>query len=159
MITPSDLLPLLAESGQPDPLFRAIEAATQEVVGHQLFTLLYVDGNEIARCHSSRPKEYPVAGRKPKPDSPWADHVLRDGQPWLGIGPDAIRWAFFDHELILSMGLRTVINCPVVYNGTTIGTMNLLAPEGAYDQGSVDRLRPFAPLLIPAFLSVRTPKT
>ena len=149
--------------GFPNPVNRSgftplSRGATRALIGHELFTLLYVDGNEVARCHSSRPSEYPVAGRKPMVDTPWSDHVMKSRRAWLGIGAEAIRGAFFDHELILSMGLGTCINMPVVYDGGTIGTMNLLAREGTYTEASVERLRPFAPLLIPAFLSARARK-
>lgn len=150
-----DLLKLLAEPGQPATLFAAMEKATQQVAGHELFTLLYVAGNEVARCHSSRPAEYPVSGRKPMGDTPWGAKVLRGREPYLGPDVAGIRWAFFDHALIESMGLGSVINIPIVYNGATIGTMNLLHREHFYQPAHVAPLLALAPLLIPAFLQAR----
>ncbi|MGQ3030852.1 MAG: GAF domain-containing protein, partial [Ferrovibrionaceae bacterium] len=55
---------LLAEPGQPGRLYQGLEAATRDLVGHRLFTLLYVDGDEVARVYSNQPQEYAVAGRK-----------------------------------------------------------------------------------------------
>ena len=146
---------LLAEPGQPETLFRAFNAATKRLVGHELFTLLYLDGDEVARVYSNRPVEYPVFGRKPMNATPWGDHVLKGKKSFLGRDKDAIRWAFFDHELIFSMGLGSVINVPAVYDGQVIGTVNLLAPEHFYREEHVAPVEQLAPLLVPAFLMAR----
>src|SRR6478735_3900669 len=146
---------LLAEPGQPDTLFKAFEAATKQLVGHELFTLLYVDGEEVARIYSNRPAEYPVSGRKTMGPTPWGDHVLKGRKPYLGRDKAGIRWAFFDHALIESMGLGSVINVPALYDGKVVGTINLLAPEGFYREEHVPLVERLAPLLVPAFLAAR----
>lgn len=151
----STLLPQLVRTGQPGTAFKAIEDAAQAAPGHQLFTLLYVDGGEVARCYSSRPDENPVGGRKPMQSTPWGEHVLTGQRPFLGRDKAAIRWAFFDHELIESMGLGSAINVPVVYDGITLGTMNLLHREHFYQEAHVAPVVALAPLLIPAFLKLR----
>lgn len=157
MTDPLDRLSaLLAAPGQPDTLYRALDETCRTLVGHALFTLLYVDGQEVARVYSSRPAEYPVSGRKPMGSTPWGAHVLDGRQPFLGRDAAAIRWAFFDHELIESMGLGSVINVPVVYDGFTIGTMNLLAAEHHYTDDHVGPLVRLAPVLVPAFLQARS---
>jgi len=150
-----DLLRTLAEPTQPTRLFVELENVTKSLVGHRLFTLLYVDGEEVARIYSSRPEEYPVAGRKLMGPTPWGDHVLKARKPYLGHDKASICWAFFDHALIESMGLGSVINIPVVYGGECIGTMNLLDVEHHYRHEHVTLLPPLAPLLIPAFLEAR----
>jgi hypothetical protein len=146
---------LLAEPGQPEMLFRAFDAATKRLVGHELFTLLYLDGDEVARCYSNRPTEYPVSGRKPMNATPWGDHVLKGKKSFLGRDKAAIRWAFFDHELIYSMGLGSVINVPAVYDGQVIGTINILAPEFFYKEEHIAPVERLAPLLVPAFMTAR----
>ena len=145
----------LAAPGQPETLYRALEAETQRLVGHKLFTLLYVDGQEVARVYSSNPTAYPVFGRKPMGPTPWGKHVLEGKKPYLGRDAAAIRWAFFDHELIASLGLGSVINIPIVYDGATIGTMNLLDAEHHYTEAHVAPVAALAPMLIPAFLLAR----
>ena len=145
----------LAEPGQPTRLYGALEAASRDLVGHRLFTLLYVDGAEVARVHSSRPGEYPVSGRKTMGPTPWGAHVLAGRRPFLGRDVAAIRWAFFDAPLIESMGLGSAINIPVVYDGETIGTMNLLDTEFHYREEHVGVLLRLAPVLVPAFLRER----
>ena len=150
-----DLAALLARPGQPGPLFAALDAAFQQRVGHQLFTLLLVDGKEVARLYSSRPQEYPVGGRKPMGTTPWGAHVIHGKQPWLTRDKAGIRWAFFDHALIEGMGLGSNISIPVVYDDTCLGTISLLHAEGHYREPDVARAAELAPLLIPAFLQAR----
>jgi GAF domain-containing protein len=149
----ADLLAGLAEPGQPEALFTALDRLTRSLVGHRLFTLNSTDGQTIARAYSSHPTEYPVSGRKTVGQTEWDDLVIRRRQPFLGPDRPAIRRAFPDHALIESMGLGAVINLPVVYDGATIGTLNLLDAEHRYTAADLDRLRPFPALLIPAFLA------
>jgi hypothetical protein len=150
-----EILSLLEQPGQPGVIFTALDGLTRSLVGHQLFTLLIVDGDEVARVYSNRPAEYAVSGRKPMGRTPWGDLVLKNQKPYLGRDKPAIRWAFFDHALIESMGLGSVINIPVVYGGACLGTMNLLDAEHHYRPEHVAPVAALAPLLIPAFLGAR----
>jgi GAF domain-containing protein len=146
----------LQEPGQPSRLFEAIEAETQSLVGHRLFTVLYVDGQDVARIYSSNAAAYPVSGRKPMGPTPWGAHVLAGKRPYLGQDAAAIRWAFFDHVLIASLGLGSVINIPVIYDGRAIGTMNLLDAEHHYQEAHVSLVAGLTFALIPALLDART---
>ncbi len=158
MMHPSDeLASALALPGQPQAFFQALDGLVAQRVGHQLFTLMVVDGEEVARVYSNRPEQYPVSGRKPMGPTPWGDLVLHQRKPYLGRTKADIRWAFFDHVLIDSMGLGSVINIPVVYDGKTLGTMNLLAAQHHYVDAHVATLLPLAALLIPAFLGLTQP--
>ncbi|WP_159587159.1 GAF domain-containing protein [Chelativorans xinjiangense] len=150
-----DLFPILAQPGQPETLYKALEKASHALVGHELFTLLYVDGQDVARVYSNRPTQYPVSGRKLMGPTPWGDLVLKQKKPFLGRDREGVRWAFFDHELIESMGLGSVINIPVLYDGEAIGTFNILAPEHHYKEADVALVAPLASFLVPAFLNVR----
>jgi len=154
-VTVADLLTSLGQPGQLQTLYAALDRATKAVAGHQLFTLLYVDGDEVVRTYSNRPAEYPVSGRKPMGKTPWGDHVIHSAKPYLGRDVAGIRWAFFDHGLIESMGLGSSINIPVIYDGHCIGTMNLLDAEHHYEQHHVEALMPYGQLLIPAFNQAR----
>jgi hypothetical protein len=146
----------LEKPGQPETLYRMLEEQTQSLVGHKLFTLLYVDESEVARVYSSNPVAYPVFGRKPMGPTPWGKLLMEARQPYIGTDAASIRWAFFDHELIASLGLGSVINIPVVYDGETIGTMNLLDAEHHYMPAHVPLIAALAPSLIPAFLLARS---
>ena len=57
----------LRQPGPPEALFKAVDQAVKEIVGHKLFTLLYVapEGKRVKRLYTNMPKEYPVGGYKP----------------------------------------------------------------------------------------------
>ena len=74
---------------------------------------------------------------------------------FLGRTMDDIRWAFFDHALIESLGLGSIINVPVVHDGVTLGTINSSHAERHYTEAHVPLVAELAPLLVPAFLEAR----
>ena len=128
-----------AAETDPVAIFRAAEAASEALIGHRLFTTLFVvdGGAEVERVHSSDPVAYPLTGRKKMGPTPWGDHVLKQGRTWLGNGMDDIRWAFFDHELIARLGCGACINVPVRDGGVVVGTLNILNAEDAFRPADV----------------------
>ncbi|MDB5591542.1 GAF domain-containing protein [Enterovirga sp.] len=146
---------VLARDASPEAAFRAVDGAVQGLVGHRLFTILALGrGDEVQRVYSSRPDSYPVSAWKRMGPTPWGDLVLRGRQPFFGADPAAIRWAFPDHELILGLGLGSVINASAVHGGRVLGTMSVLDREGAYTPDQVQLVELVAPLLIPALLGL-----
>lgn len=145
-----------ARAGSVADVFQATEAATRDLIGHRLFTVLFVvpGGAEVERIHSSDPKAYPLTGRKPMGPTPWGEHVITGRKAWLGRDMEAIRWAFFDHALIASLGCGSCINVPLCHVGEVIGTMNILDREHAYDDRHVQLAQAAAPALVPALLKV-----
>jgi len=141
-------------SGPTNSLFKAIDKATAETVGHKLFTLLYVapNGKRVKRLYTNMPKEYPVGGYKEVKDTPWHQRVVQEKRAWVGYDAKDIEWAFFDHKLILSLGCESAMNVPVVYGGRLLGTMNLLDAAGHYKETDPARCEPFAALLVGPFL-------
>jgi transcriptional regulator with GAF, ATPase, and Fis domain len=146
-----------AMPGQPAPLYRAIDEAVQRLVGHKLFTLLVVDGQEVARVYSSNPKDYPVSGRKPMNRTPWGDHVMKGRKTWIARSAEDIKWAFFDHQLIHSLGCDSCVNVPVVYDDKVIGTMNVLHEAGWFDEAKAATIGAFTPLLFASFVQAARP--
>ncbi len=129
---------LLAEalraSSQPLAICAALETVSEQVIGHRLFTIMRFDPgrSEVERVHSNLPSVYPVGGRKKKADTKWADHVLHKMKVFRGTTPDDIRSAFDDHQTILGLGLGSITNIPIVFNGRCLGTMNLTHETGWY---------------------------
>jgi hypothetical protein len=78
--------------------------------------------------------------------------VVEERRAWVGHNADDIKWAYFDHELILSLGCESAMNVPVVYNGRLLGTMNLLDAAAHYKETDPARCEPFAALLVGPFL-------
>jgi GAF domain-containing protein len=130
----SALAEALRSPNQPLTICRALEKLSGETIGHRLFTVMRFDSDrsEVRRIHSSLPAAYPAGGRKRKKDTAWANHVLTDLKVFRGSAPADIVSAFDDHETILGLGLGSVLNIPVVFNGRCVGTMNLLHRAGWY---------------------------
>ena len=131
-------LSLLAEAlrapDQPRAICQALEKLSGETIGHQLFTVMRFDSerSEVQRIYSNLPSAYPAGGRKQKKATAWADQVLGEMKVFRGTGPADIQSAFDDHETILGLGLGSVLNIPVVFEGRCQGTMNLLHQTGWY---------------------------
>jgi hypothetical protein len=152
-------LSLLAEtlraSEQPLRICRALEKVSGETIGHRLFTVMRFDGSrsEVQRIHTNLPSTYPIGGRKQKKETAWADQVLVDMKVFRGAGAADIQSAFDDYETILGLGLGSVLNLPIVFQGRCLGTMNLLHQPGWYraDDERVGLL--LGAFLIPALLN------
>jgi hypothetical protein len=154
----ADLLPLLsrvaaalAAPGQPEPGFVALDHAFRETLGHKLFTILlfHADTGDSERFYTNQPEAYPVGGRKALNPTFWTRQVLEDQTPYLGRTYDDIRAVFFDHELIRSLGCEAVLNLPVVFDGRTLGTINLLHEAGWYQEADAVRGGAIASLAVP----------
>lgn len=146
----------LRREGQPRASFAALQAAMGEAIGHILFTVLlhHHDTGESERFWTSHPTQYPVGGRKPLNPTPWTQQVLRDQRAYIGRTAEDIRAVFFDHELIASLGCDSVLNVPVVWNGRTLGTLNLLHRAHWYSEADVPLAEAFAALAVPAYLAL-----
>jgi GAF domain-containing protein len=147
-----------AVAGGREGLFQVIDDALAELIGHKLFTILYTspDAQQVIRMYSNQPKAYPVSGAKKMGSTPWGDLVITRGQPYIGKDMDDVKWAFFDHELIASLGCESVLNVPVVVNGRTLGTLNLLHRANWYENDHIAIATPFAYLLAPIFAEQRS---
>lgn len=142
----------LAASGQPAPVFEAFDRLVAEAIGHRLFTILAwrpADG-DVERVYSSRPGDYPLLGRKRMGPTPWGSRVLGEGQSWFGEGAEAIRWAFPDHELILSLGCESCLNAPVRHDGAVLGVVSALDGPGRYGTNDLEALVALSGFLVPA---------
>ncbi len=123
-MTPFDAcVAALKQPGPPQTLFKTLDRALADTVGHKLFTLLYVAPNKkrVKRMYTNMPKEYPVGGYKEIGATPWHKRVVEERRAWVGHNADDIKWAYFDHELIVSLGCESAMNVPVVYAGRAAG--------------------------------------
>ncbi len=147
----------VAAGPQPAASLAALVAALRGAIGHKLFTVLAVNlaANETQRYYSNMPDAYPVGGTKP---------ILRDNQGMMDVifaGKCRINHdyaelsaAFFDHELIRSLGCESSINVPVRWNGTTLGMLNILHESGYYSAADIPTLNVFGALAVPTLLEI-----
>lgn len=136
-------------------VFAAVDAYAQTVLAHRLCTAnrVDVDAMRVVRLYSSNPEAYPPGGSKEKAGTPWGQRVLRDHEVFVGEGVDAIRAFFDDHDAIARLGLRSVINVPVVHAGRCVGTLNFLMSCETVDASRVHMARLAAALAMPAYLA------
>ncbi|MBU2533752.1 MAG: GAF domain-containing protein [Alphaproteobacteria bacterium] len=135
----AELQQAVAEQPDDAAVFRAAADAADQCIGYKLCTFMLFDSEamEVQRLYSTNPAAYPPRGRKKKKDTAWGRQVLENGQPFIGRGEDDIRQHFDDHELIISLGLRSMLNMPVRVGGRTLGTMNLSNVAGFYSEEHV----------------------
>jgi GAF domain-containing protein len=146
-----------AEEAQPESSLQAIDEVARDTIRQALFTAMAFDEAAMAveRIYTSDAAAYPLGGRKPKRDTAWGRHVLIERRVFIGEGAAAIRDAFSDHDLILSLGLRSVINIPVVFRGRCLGTLNFLWRREHVHPSDIVLARLFALSAAAAFMSGR----
>ncbi len=144
-------------AGQPDALFAAAERIMDRTFGHKLFTILEVreDQGYLERLYTNRPEAYPLMGRKPLTKTPFVQKLFERGEPNLGQNADDIRRDFPDHETLLGLGCESIMNLRIMYDGTVMGSMNVLHEANYFDEEDLENGMAFASLLTPAFVHRR----
>ena len=153
----SDIAAILdstARERDPQVSLRAIDALAQRVFGHKLFTVmrLLAGGSEVERAYSSNPAAYPVGGRKQKQETRWGRIVLEEGKPFIARNADELRVHFSDHALILSLGIGSIMNIPVMLRAQCVGTMNVSGEAEQYGEADIGPARILAELIVPFLL-------
>lgn len=140
-------------AADPVAALRAIDAHAHAALAHTLCTVNRYDAQamRVLRLYSSNPEAYPPGGSKDKSGTAWGRHVLLEQKLFVGEGEDAIREFFDDHDAIQRLGLRSIINVPVVYGGVCLGTVNFLMPRAAVSDADVQAAQLAGLLALPAF--------
>jgi len=160
--TPLAHIGLMADAysrGSRDALWSAMDDMARPVLGQQLLTVHQFDAPNmrLTRLYSSNQTAYPPGGSKSKAGMPWGEHVLIARRIFVGEGPAAIAQAFDDHDAIAALGLRSVINVPVVVRETCLGTVNFLMTRDVVSQDDVAFAQMLALLAVPAFTGAVSP--
>jgi hypothetical protein len=100
-----------------------IAAARMQVVVFSA-AICFHDATELERIYSSRADVYPIAVRKSKRETSWAQQVMRERRVFVGEGPLEMAAAFDDQERMASLGIRSIINVPVVVGDRCLGVLN-----------------------------------
>jgi GAF domain-containing protein len=108
--------------------------------GWKLYTAMRcLASGEVERVHTSNPGAYPLAGRKPRRDTPWSRQVLVRGEPYYANDAAGLRAAFEDAQKLIALGLGAVINVPVKDRDRVLGTLNFLREAGGYRPEQVNQ--------------------
>ena len=148
------LLQQAAEGGAAEQFYAEVERVAGETIGWRLFTILrYVESaGAVERLYSSDREAYPVAGRKPLDKLASSHGALERGECFLAASRQEVRQAFFDHELIFSLGISAILNAPIRHAGRRLGSLNLCGEEGMYGAAEIAAARLLAGLLVPSLL-------
>ncbi len=144
----------LAQPGQPETVYRAIDQATAALIGHKLITMMTYDAREstVGRVYSNQPAAYPVGGKKPYSASTLFDTLLKERKPVVLRDAADVKRAFVDHALIASLGCDAGLFLPVAYDGETLGVLNLAHQAHWYEDRHIALGAPFAAMLTAPFL-------
>ena len=147
------VMALQAEKPERDT-YKAIEKLALETCGWRLLTILkYVEAEQVVeRVSSSDEKAYPLGGKKPLDKIASSHGAMEHGGIFLAGTKEDVKKAFFDHELIFSLGITAIMNVPVRHAGRRLGTLNFCGDEGTYHEREMQIGRVLAGLLAPALL-------
>ncbi|NGM87058.1 GAF domain-containing protein [Parapusillimonas sp. SGNA-6] len=144
-------------AGDATAIFASLDRATRPFIGQTLCTANRYEPSEekLFRLYSSNATAYSPGGSKSKGGTPWGEHVLHQRKVFVGEGAGALQEVFDDAETILALGLRSVINVPVVFQDVCLGTFNVLMLQDKVNAPQVEWARLAGLLSIPAFQAVR----
>ncbi|RMD42885.1 hypothetical protein DV735_g2168, partial [Chaetothyriales sp. CBS 134920] len=155
-------------------IWAALNQTLSQQFGYQLLTVLkYSSETGATRLHSTNVKLHPLGHRDPvtsesdkgaAPPTPpsrpaWIKKVLVDGETWRGSTREDLKLVFEDWELLWHAGLGSVLNIPVRIHGRTIGSLNVLDKEHAYDDADLAIGILIAQLVAPTIQSAGEKKT
>lgn len=118
-------------------------------LGARLFTVTALEERAAVhrRVYTSHPVEYPLQGTKPLDKDAWYAACVAARRAFVANRPEEFETLFFDHALIVSLGLGSCVNLPVVAGDEVRGTVNLLAEAGHF---TPDRLAEYQALVTAA---------
>lgn len=151
----------------PDEALGHIEAARHAMFGPGLLTVNLVAARPakpggdfmLQRAWTSNEAQYPVGGGKRKPPTPWTEQLLVRGEVFIGEGEGALAAVFDDASRIAAMGLRAVINVPLLVQGECRATFNVLGPHPRWSPRQVAAVRLLALLARPFVLQLAAERT
>ncbi len=146
-----------------DAALQLIEAARLQALGPGLLTVNLnatapddpPDEVQLLRLWSSDPVAYPVAGRKRKTHTPWTQQLLLRAEVFVGQGEAALASVFDDHALIAALGLRAVVNVPLLEHERCVATFNALGTRPQWQTTEIAVVWLLAMLATPWVLQAR----
>jgi len=121
----AQLAEALARPRLASSVFGAIESIAARRMPLTVFSVsrCLLASTELERVYTSLPDVYAVGARKSKRETSWAQHVLRDRKVFVGEGPLEMAAAFDDQERMGSIGVRSIINVPMVVADRCVGVL------------------------------------
>jgi GAF domain-containing protein len=107
----------------------------------------------LRRVWTSNAAAYPVGGGKTKQLTSWTRRLFEERKVFIGEGDDALAQVFDDHGKIVSLGLHSVVNVPVVQRERAVATFNVLGQAPRWTPEHVAAIRLLALLAAPFILA------
>jgi hypothetical protein len=77
---------------------------------------------------------------------------MEQGDVFLAADKEAVKVAFFDHELIFSLGISAILNSPIRHAGRRLGTLNFCGVADTYGPEEIQSAKILAGLLVPCLM-------
>ena len=121
-------------------IFNSLDNILNDFIGHKLFTILKFDkiNSNLERVYTSKPREYPLQGKKDVIRNFWQVQVLEKGIAYIGYNSQDVKNSFSDFDLIKKLGCSSVLIIPVKSGGNIKGSVNLLHEESWYSNNHVE---------------------
>ncbi|CAO2651721.1 Nn.00g000040.m01.CDS01 [Neocucurbitaria sp. VM-36] len=145
----NQLAALLHDNTSPSAIWSKLDETMTELFGFRLFTVLQFSRERgPSRVHSTRPDLHPLGQKQPELSNAgsgftppqrhaWIQTVIIEGKTWHGSIKEDLKDVFEDWKLLWSVGLGSVLNIPIRRDGQTIGSLNILDQEHAYDSADL----------------------
>lgn len=155
------LCEVLPRANSFDAAMSVIDQVRQALLGDGLLTVnkvsaldSSVDEFELQRLWSSNVQAYPVAGLKRKTLTSWSQQLLLRHEVFVAEGDAALAAAFDDHAGIEALGLHSIVNVPLLVEGSCAATFNVLGGQAKWLPRDVTLIRLLALLAKPWVLQV-----
>ena len=130
---------LKSQNKESGLIFNSLDNILNDFIGHKLFTILKFDkiNSNLERVYTSKPREYPLQGKKDVIRNFWQVQVLEKGNVYIGYNSQDIKNSFSDFDLIEKLGCSSVLIIPVKSGDNIKGSVNLLHEESWYSNNHV----------------------
>jgi GAF domain-containing protein len=130
-----------------------LDDAGWSLLGHCLFSVNACELSplRVRRLYSSNPQAYPVGGFKDKQGTEWGQIVLLDQHTLICQGRDELERYFSDAALMMSLGVQSIINVPVLSDGRCVGILNFACSGSQVSEQQAESARSLAAVARPCF--------
>lgn len=138
----------LAAQGQHVALFDRLAHRLNRDVGYAFLTVLVPEdtGKFLIRVYSTDLAGHPLGRADRVVDDPWFDRLFAKGRPVFAANTDEISKWLPDYHGLAGTDYGALVNFPVVAGGQTVGIINLVSEEYAYDTATLASMAEASPL-------------
>jgi hypothetical protein len=121
----------MAEAFRPEVVAHTIKLMAR--ADHVTLLVFDLDGRKGIRIYSDMPEVFPTTGVKDIPDGPLRDRIFLNGRISAVLGATELADTFWDHALILEVGIDAIVNVPILDSRRVLASVNCIY----YDRGAV----------------------